>query len=262
MADKPLSTVLYIDTDLGYLADSRIEPPLPIVFFVINKYWMKFTYIIILFFLAFSCRNPNSTRKHSFTLIDRDSLLLGVIICKLPSDFDTTYTWLNSSDCDCCDAIMYRSHSSNYEVITESGFLSMTHLDSGFYFTISHYPGIDCDTSREYVDNRPSPSKTHKQRIEEYIKYMESSGSRINITIDTSRIINKNFYDIFSYTSDNIYKILAEDSSKTETVTFNVVTASTVYKNRSIGFNIQSNVHQRDSFNIIAMNILKSVHIE
>ena len=30
MADKTLSTVLYIDTDLGYLADSPVEPPLPI----------------------------------------------------------------------------------------------------------------------------------------------------------------------------------------------------------------------------------------
>ncbi len=35
MADNTLSTVLYIDTDSGYLADSPVEAPLPIALVVI-----------------------------------------------------------------------------------------------------------------------------------------------------------------------------------------------------------------------------------
>jgi len=37
MADNTLSTVLYIDTDLDYLADSPVEPPLPIALVVIGE---------------------------------------------------------------------------------------------------------------------------------------------------------------------------------------------------------------------------------
>ncbi len=36
MAGNTVSTVLYIDTDSGYLVDSRIEPPLPIALVVIR----------------------------------------------------------------------------------------------------------------------------------------------------------------------------------------------------------------------------------
>ena len=38
MADSTLSTVLYIDTDFGYLVDSPVEPPLPIALVVSGYY--------------------------------------------------------------------------------------------------------------------------------------------------------------------------------------------------------------------------------
>jgi len=37
MADSTLSTVLYIDTDFGYLADNPVEPPLPIALVVMSE---------------------------------------------------------------------------------------------------------------------------------------------------------------------------------------------------------------------------------
>jgi len=157
---------------------------------------------------------------------------------------------------------MYRSHSSKFDVITESGFLPDTHLDTGYYFSISHFPWISCDTSSEYFyTDSPSTSEIKKRRFEEYVKELEDYGGT-KVIFDTSRVINDNKYRIFYFTEKNYFKIQENDSSRVKPVSFNVLSATTKYKYRRISFVIQSNVHQRDSFYNIAMNILNSVRIE
>ncbi|MEP6648054.1 MAG: hypothetical protein ABJC12_13275 [Saprospiraceae bacterium] len=229
---------------------------------VISNYFMRPTYLIVIIILSIGCHKISSTKRHEFRLIDEDSLVLGVVTCRLPFDFDTSYQWINSSDCICCDAVMYRCHSRKFDVIAESGFLPDSHLDSGFYFTISHFTTISCDTSREYYHNRLHvTSDDKKRRFEQFIKELEKSGGA-RVTFDTAIIINKNLYDVFCFTEKNYYKVLENDSSVINTVVFNTLSAHTKYKGRYIGFSIQSNIQPRDSFCQIAMEIMKSVKIE
>ena len=104
-------------------------------------------------------------------------------------------------------------------------------------------------------------SEENKKRFEQSIKELEGhAGSKV--VFDTNKVINKNKFNIFYFTDNNYYKVQEDDSSRIQTITFNKLTASTKYKDRRIYFAIQSNVHQKDSFYIIAMNILNSVKIE
>jgi hypothetical protein len=223
---------------------------------------MNLNYIIIPIIAALGCRNTILTQKHEFKLIDRDSMVLGVVSCELPVDFDTSYTWISSSDCMCCEAVMHRSHSSKFDIKMEGGFSGEPHLESGYYFSIAHSTEISCDTSSEYLySGAQANSDARKRRFELRIKELEERGGT-KVIVDTNRMINNLKYNILYFTDKDFYKTEEKDSLAIKTITFNKLTASTKYNNRNINFVIQSNVHQRDSFYAIAMNIIKSVKIE
>ncbi|MGB4848610.1 MAG: hypothetical protein WBP41_11865 [Saprospiraceae bacterium] len=244
------------------MADSPVEPPLPIALVVISKYHMKFCAIISLIILTTGCQNLSSTKLKVYQLIDRDSLMLGTVTCLLPLDFDTTYKWVCKSDTWCGGDMKYRSHSTKFDIVREVEAFPGEYLDSGFYFTISHAINFACDTQNQTTDENKADRDEHrKNNIRQLLIYLKDK-SPSEVKVDTSHNINKNNYDIFYYTDNGYYKIKDRDSFKIKTVSFSMLTASTEYKNHYIGFTIQSNVHNRDSFYLIAMNILNSVKIK
>ena len=200
------------------------------------------------------CKQINATKENSIELIDERGLKLGKVVVRLPLEFDTTYRWLSTSDCMCCESVLYRSNSKNYDIIKESGFFHGEELDSGFYFTIGHYPVIQCDTQGppSWDLNPMSSAKILEQNIGYFIKDLSkrTEGEAPEVLVDTGRIINDHEYNILYFN-----ELLGHNP-------FNKLTASTEHNNRSISFTIQSNVHSKDSFYLIAMNILKSVKIK
>lgn len=145
--------------------------------------------------------------------------------------------------------MMYRSHSKKYKVVKESGFRSNEKQDSGFYFTILHYPTIICDTQKLPIWFSETPEEIRKQNIEGFIKDFKKrkEGFSPDIIVDTSRVVNSHIYDIFYYN-----EIIGERP-------FNILSASTQHKDRSVRFAIQSNVHSREDFYDLAMGILKGI---
>jgi hypothetical protein len=209
-------------------------------------------YLFITFFICslISCHQSKIQNWYSFELVDSDNLKLGKVTCNLPLEIDTFYKWINISDSG-CGVNMYRANSKKYKIVEETGFFH-EELDSGFYFTITHYRHISCDTQSLPWNITQTKEQIRKMNIEYFIKDQKEKTQKgaPEAIVDTSRMINNNIYDVF-YEQDEYGKN-----------PFNILTASTKFNSRFIGFTIQSNVHPRDSFYDIAMDILKSIRIE
>lgn len=218
--------------------------------------------VLGLIILLAGCKEPENLPRQLTSLVDKYGDTLGIVSCVMPEEFDTTYKWVHTSDCTCCDAVKYRSHSRKYKAITEDGFLHDSHLDSGFYFTISHYTHIACDTSKEhFYKDSEATSAAYNKRFEQNIRELEELGGT-KVIFDTGRVINKNLYNIFYFTEKDYYKVQENDSAILKNITFNTVSATTTYKDRRVSFTAKSNVHNRDSFYLLAMNMMKTIKIQ
>jgi hypothetical protein len=211
-------------------------------------------YILFIFFLTLltGCQQPKNQKWHSFELVDSENLKLGTVKCSLPGEMDTFYTWIYHSDTGCSEHLMYRANSKKYEIVEETDEPPLNYPDSGFYFTISHFRFISCDTqSLPWYITQPK-EQLRKENIEYFLNKINEKALKgaPKVIIDTSRTINKNVYDIFYY---------QDGSGK---FPFNTLSFTTLFNNRFIGFTIQSNVHPRDSFYNISMDILRSISIE
>ena len=103
--------------------------------------------------------------------------------------------------------------------------------------------------------------EAYSKRFEQKMKDLEDSGGA-KVLIDTGKVINKSRYNIIYYAERDYYKIQENDSVGMKTVTFNTLSASTRFRDRRINFSLKSNVHNRDSFYLIAMDMLKTVVIK
>jgi hypothetical protein len=207
------------------------------------------------------CQKTDDSSNHSITLVDKYDDTLGVVSFVMPEEFDTTYRWIHTSDCMCCDAVKYRSHSRKYKVITEDGFLHDSHLDSGFYFTISHFTSMICDS--QLIDWKPV-KKTSLHRFDRFFKYVmngfnDQTPNKVdNKNIEETRLINGNDFLIY-YTADTNYYKSIDKNSPAEAVIFNALYSSTYNKGHHVRFSFKSNVHPKDSFYFLAMDILNTI---
>ncbi|MGZ5243141.1 MAG: hypothetical protein ACXWEY_04770 [Bacteroidia bacterium] len=70
---------------------------------------------------------------------------LGVLTIWLPEEFDTSFKWMDVSDCRCCGTLKTRIQKSSFPIIKESGFFYGEEdlADSIYRFTIEQAPK-DC----------------------------------------------------------------------------------------------------------------------
>ena len=86
---------------------------------------------------------------------------LGELTIKLPSEFDTTYSWTNYSDYYCGDREMFRIANKNYTLLQENGAFYNVIPDSLYQMTIEQLRHIECGDSI-IIDNTTLESMTEK----------------------------------------------------------------------------------------------------
>lgn len=146
-----------------------------------------------------SCKtSPSGLVMHEIELSNQ----LGKMSILLPSEFDTLYTWVNFSDCDCCDIKMYRFASSNYSLLKETGMFHARIPDSLFQFTIFHKAKRNCEDhwkiTQSSVDSLASLMEA---------KYEEAFVGRDSITWLNKEmlIIDNQTFVLLAYKSKSAY---------------------------------------------------------
>ena len=190
-----------------------------------------------------SCKNDSGLKKHSFDLTDESGNIWAKIIIKLPEEFDTSYSWINSNpEIECGGSVDYRSHSKMHEVIQEVGIMQTPYLDSGYYFTIVHSRFAKCDTTlpsgkKDFIDFEKDLHKRNPSKSPE-------------LKIDTSVVIHGLTYDILSYN-----ELLGKSP-------FNRLEAYTRFNNRNIMITFQNDIHPKLEFYVEVERSLKSLKIQ
>ena len=179
-------------------------------------------FIVIACILFVSCKEmtgkgagfsvPPNSKIVQVKLIDT----LGTVILAVPNRYDTSFTWIDHSDCGKpCDQQKYRYQPKSLRITKESGFIWLGELkDSVDRFTISHsrdFPFHNGDTAKDFV------------RHEHLKAQLTSDPSNPSIIFDTIQKINDRYYSIFAMRrSDTIRceKVLAVTTVKGNLIRF------------------------------------------
>jgi len=179
-------------------------------------------FIVIVCILFASCKEmtgkgtvflvPPNSKTVQVKLIDT----LGTVTLAVPDRYDTSFAWIDHSDCGKpCDLQKYRYQPKSLRITKESGFIWLGEPeDSVDRFTISHsgyFPFHNGDTSKDFV------------RHEHLKSQLTSDPSNPSIIFDTIERIHDRYYSIFAMQrSDTIRceKVLAVTTVKGNLIRF------------------------------------------
>ena len=141
---------------------------------------------------------------------------LGTVILAVPDRYDTSFEWIDHSDCGkACDQQKYRYQPSGLRITKESGFVWLGEpKDSVDRLTISHsgyFPFHNGDTAKDFAGHEHLKSQ------------LTSDPSNPPIIFDTIEKINDRYYSIFAMRrSDTIRseKVLAVTTIKGNLIRF------------------------------------------
>jgi hypothetical protein len=196
---------------------------------------IKTFFAIVIIFSISSCNgSPNDDTSPVKTISERVNLgdSLGTVVLSVPIRYDTSFSWINSTDCGKpCDTWTYRFQSKILPITEESGMLWMGEpLDSIDRLTIT------CPReSYHYADDT----------IKDLILYnqvkagLKSKNSRVIFLLDTIQKIGDRYFTIFALNrSDSVEskKILATTRIKGVKVEFSYELLTKKHDSLSIGF--------------------------
>jgi hypothetical protein len=138
-----------------------------------------------------SCNEKSTPSEHSLSQ-NRTCLIhlekpLGQLKINLPTRFDTTFKWIEYSDCNGCEHVDYRIQSKSLPILKESGFYYFPLEDSVEQFTIKHQIGIDTfnNTKNDFkpLSNNPRSS-------------LSWIYSQEQVVLDTQLLVHKRYFNI------------------------------------------------------------------
>lgn len=196
-----------------------------------------------------SCKTfPPDFFRHEIELSNQ----LGTVSALLPNELDTTYSWVNFSDCDCCDIKMYRFANSNYTLLKETGMFHAHLPDSLYQFTIFHKVRRNCDGQWRITQNSVD-SLVGLMNIRNAEAFV---GGDSIVWLNKERLhIDKRDFILLAYRSKTAYPYR-------DTGAVTILEAITIVDNEVLNFVYECSGINCEGF-IEKMTIsLKSIHIE
>lgn len=214
-------------------------------------YW-KFPFLLnvsclVVFFGGCETTMPGYI-QHKIELSNR----IDKIYIQLPAEIDTAYTWINVSDCDCCDLKMYRFANSSYSLLKETGMFYTQIPDSLFQLTISHKLRKNCNEQWEITRNS----------VDSLANFMETKNAEAFVGGDPIVWVNKELMKInnhvfilLAYKSKNAYPYLMVGTPV-------VLEATTILDNEVLSFIYECSGRNCEDFVEKMMTSLKTIKFE
>lgn len=205
---------------------------------------MKTLLVLLLATLLISSCNKKETGYQKLILENN----LGVVELKLPSYYDTLFTWIHYSDCgDACARVKYRFQKKDLPVFKETGFHYEPLKDSVCQLTISHLklmkPLLIADTTLPAQYIVKLKNETFESRFDKFL-------------IDT----------ILKVDDKNFAVIAFESYDSTSKAEIKILKAATDITGNILEFNFELRSSNHDSiasqFLNNSFNAIKSIKLE
>jgi hypothetical protein len=144
--------------------------------------------------ICVACKNGSFDKSSEYSIRSRTVQIklidsLGIITLDVPSRYDTSFEWVNRSDCGKpCDEQKYRFQPKNLPILKESGWITTYPKDSIDQFTITH---------SSYFPFRNYEASKNVDRHNDIKSNLLSDIVNPPIVFDTIQKINNKYFSIF-----------------------------------------------------------------